>query len=139
MIGFFLSRASLAMRLHVNRLLKESGMEDVSMGFIGVLLALYQADGQTITELGENVSLEKSTMTGLLDRMARSDLIRREPDDADRRVLRIWLTERGRKARAGVARVLSRSYDELTGGVGDKEIERLERILAHIIENAKRL
>jgi len=136
LIGFFLSRASLAMKQHVNRLLKESGMSDVSMGFIGVLLALYRADGQTISELGEAVSLEKSTMTGLIDRMVRAGLVNREADPADRRVLRVWLTERGRQVQLGVAKVLSQSHQELTAGVADKEVERVERILARIIENS---
>ena len=137
LIGFFLSRSSWAMKQHVNRLLKEAGMGEISMGFIGVLLDLYRADGQTITELGERVNLEKSTMTGLIDRMARAGLVTRESDPADRRVLRIWLTERGKKVQTGVAKVLAKSYQDLTRGIAEKDVERVEKVLAHIIENTK--
>jgi len=124
------------MKQHVNRLLKESNMSDVSMGFIGVLLALYRADGQTISELGEAVSLEKSTMTGLIDRMVRAALVNREADPADRRVLRVWLTERGRQVQTGIGKVLAQSYQDLTSGVAEKEVEKVERILGHIIDNS---
>lgn len=138
LIGFFISRAGWAMKQHVNRLLKEAGMGEVSMGFIGVLLGLYRADGQTITELGDLVNLEKSTMTGVIDRMVRAGLVTREADPADRRVLRVWLTERGKKAQPGVAKVLAKSYGELTEGISDKDVERLEKMLGHMIENAGR-
>jgi MarR family transcriptional regulator, organic hydroperoxide resistance regulator len=106
------------------------------MGFIGVLLALYRADGQTISELGETVSLEKSTMTGLIDRMVRAGLVNREADPADRRVLRVWLTERGKQVQTGIGKVLGQSYQDLTSGVADKEVEKVERILGHIIDNS---
>lgn len=138
LIGFYLSRTAFAMKQYVNRLLQESGMGEVSMGFIGVLLELYRADGQTLTELGEAVKLEKSTMTGLIDRMVRAGLVTREADPADRRVLRVWLTERGKRIQAGIGRVLGRSYQDLTRGLSEKEIGRMEKMLAHIIENANR-
>jgi len=139
MIGFYLSRASLAMRQHVNRLLKEAGHGDVSMGYIGALLSLYRADGRTISELGEEVSLEKSTMTGLIDRMEKAGLVTREPDPADRRALRIWLTDKGRSIQVTVGKVLAQSYKDLTKGVSDKEVERMQKLLTHIINNSQNM
>ncbi len=88
-MGFLLSRASLAMRQHFNSLLKEDGVGEVSMGFLGVLLALCPEDGQTITELGKSVSLEKSTMTGLIDLMESARPQKRFHDESDHRAHRI--------------------------------------------------
>jgi DNA-binding MarR family transcriptional regulator len=124
------------MSQYVNRGLKEAGLADVSMGFVGVLLALYRNDGRTISELGEAVSLEKSTMTGLIDRMVKAGLITREPDASDRRVLRVWLTDRGRAVQPGVARVLGQSYKELTRGISVGEVERIQEVLMNVIANA---
>lgn len=138
LIGYYLSRASWAMKQFVDRSLKEAGMNEVSMGFIGVLLELYRADGQTLSELSDKLSLEKSTMTGLIDRMVKAGLVTRETDQSDRRVLRVWLTTRGRNVQTGVARVLGESYQRLTQGVADKEMERLEKLLSHLIENSRR-
>jgi MarR family transcriptional regulator, organic hydroperoxide resistance regulator len=135
-LGFRLSRCSLAMRQHVNRLLKEAGQGEVSMGFVGVLLSLYHDDGQTISALGERVSLEKSTMTGLIDRMAKAGLITRATDAADRRVLRVWLTDRGRGIHEELARVLASSYKDLTRGLGAREIQQVETVLECVIANA---
>ena len=136
MIGFILSRASRAMKYHVDKSFKETDLGEVSMGFIGVLLELYRADGQTISELGEAVSLEKSTMTGLIDRMGKAGLVTRETDPADRRVLRIWLTSKGKNIQADVAKVLCESYKKLTSGIAEKDVLKIEKLLGHMIENA---
>ena len=135
-LGFFLSRSSLAMRQHVNRLLKDSGLAEVSMGFVGVLLSLHRKDGQTISELGDQVSLEKSTMTGLIDRMMKAGLITREPDAKDRRVLRVWLTDRGRQVHDQLSRVLAQSYKDLTRGLSAREIALVQKALTHVIANS---
>jgi MarR family transcriptional regulator, organic hydroperoxide resistance regulator len=136
MIGFILSRASRAMKHHVDKSFKETGLGEVSMGFIGVLLELYRADGQTISELGEAVNLEKSTMTGLIDRMGKAKLVTRESDPADRRVLRIWLTSKGKNIQADVAGVLCESYKKLTSGIAEKDVQKIEKLLGHMIDNA---
>jgi len=135
-IGFHLSRASRTMRYYVDRLFAESEMGDVSMGYIGVLLALYDEDGRTMSDLSREVRLEKSTMTGLIERMVRTGLIVRKQDENDRRAQRIWLTERGRDVRPGVGRVLERSYSDLTEGLSGKEIDKAREVLSTIIENA---
>lgn len=59
-----------------------------------LLIALYEEDGLPISALAEKVALDKSTLTGLLDRLERDDLIRRVPDPGDRRALRVHLRPR---------------------------------------------
>ena len=135
-LGFHLSRSSLAMRQHVNRLFKEAGLAEVSMGFVGVLLALYEQDSQTISALGEKVSLEKSTMTGLIDRMVKAGLITRKTDAHDRRVLRVWLTARGRGLEGQLRKVLAQSYKDLTRGLAAGEINKVETVLKRVVANS---
>ncbi|MFO8055963.1 MAG: MarR family transcriptional regulator [bacterium] len=135
-IGFYLSRASRSMRYYVDRLFEDSEFPEVSMGYIGVLLELHREDDRTISDLSRAVRLEKSTMTGLIERMVRAGLIVREQDENDRRAHRIRLTERGREVRPLLDRVLSRSYSDLTRGLSNKDIEKTKQVLSRIIENA---
>lgn len=51
--------------------------------------------GETVTGLADVCLLQQPTMTKLLDRMTREGLVRRTPDDRDRRVVRIGLTPAG--------------------------------------------
>jgi len=61
-----------------------------------VLDVLWTGDGLTVTELGERVALDASTLTGILDRMERGSLVERQTNPSDRRSLLIRLTDRAR-------------------------------------------
>lgn len=46
-------------------------------------------------ELAHRLQCDKTNITGLVDRLERRDLVRREPDQTDRRVTRVSLTDQG--------------------------------------------
>jgi DNA-binding MarR family transcriptional regulator len=62
-----------------------------------VMVALWEADDRTVGELGERLGLESNTLTPLLKRMEGMDLVRRDRDPRDERVVRIGLTDKGRR------------------------------------------
>jgi len=136
--GFLLNRASWAMSRYLKSRLRAQGLGQVSVGFFGVLLALAQRDGMRLTELGQAVSLEKSTMTGLIDRMERARLVRRRSIPNDRRAYRICLTERGRAVAPEVQKVLKGAYRELTRGMNAGELDQVRSSLVQLIRNAYR-
>ena len=51
-VGFLLSRATWAMNNSVNRMLRENGLQDISVAYFAVLHALWENDGMSITRLG---------------------------------------------------------------------------------------
>ena len=80
-----------------NRLAKEVG---ISFQQWFILLHLWDNgdDGATPTELGASLFVTKQNMTGMIDRMERDGYVVRASDPNDRRVSRIQLTDKGRKA-----------------------------------------
>ncbi|MCK4513255.1 MarR family transcriptional regulator [bacterium] len=62
-----------------------------------VLDALWSKDGVSIGELGEQVALDTSTLTGILDRLERNGLVERHQNPADRRSVLVTLTDRARE------------------------------------------
>lgn len=62
-----------------------------------VMIALWQAEGQTVSELGEHLFLESNTLTPLLKRLETAGFVTRNRDNADERQVRISLTAKGRK------------------------------------------
>ena len=87
-----------------------------------VMLALWETDGPTVSELGERLSLDSGTLTPLLKRLETNGLVARLRDVADERRVHITLTSAGRKLKARAADVpacllaASRcSLDELAG------------------------
>lgn len=51
--------------------------------------------GMTMTELGKNLLVTKANMTGMIDRLERDGFVSRHPDQFDRRVTKVLLTEKG--------------------------------------------
>ena len=59
-------------------------------------MALWEQDGQTVSELGEKMFLESNTLTPVLKKLEAMGYLRRQRDPADERQVRVSLTEAGR-------------------------------------------
>lgn len=63
-----------------------------------ILAHLSRHDGMIQSDLANVLDLGKAALGGLLDRLEASELIERRADESDRRVKRIYLTNRGAQA-----------------------------------------
>lgn len=79
-----------------NELLKPYGLTDAYTYF---LIALYQQDGLTQSEMHKQIGIEQPTAVRTLDRMERDGLILRIRSTKDRRAIEIRLTEKGRNCK----------------------------------------
>lgn len=79
----------------VERALAEAGMPP--LGWYDVLWPLYRAPGRRLrmNELAREVTLSRTGMTRLVDRLERAGLLRREPVPGDRRGAYAVLTPEG--------------------------------------------
>ncbi|MBP2186923.1 MarR family winged helix-turn-helix transcriptional regulator [Amycolatopsis magusensis] len=77
-----------------------------------------------MTELGRTLHLEKSSITGLVDRVERRGLVTRVRDDHDRRACRIALTEKGAELGERSHEGVVERLDELTADLpaGTREL-----------------
>lgn len=64
------------------------------------LLALWERDGLTVSELGDRLFLDSGTLTPLLKRLEAAGLVSRLRDTADERRVLIRLTADGRRLKA---------------------------------------
>ena len=71
----------------------------LSMGKFTILMQLLQAGEQGLTpsECAERAGVTRGTITGLLDGLERDGLVKRQPHPADRRMLTIQLTPKGKQ------------------------------------------
>ncbi len=94
------------------------------------LLALWQRDGQTVSELGEQLFLDSGTLTPLLKRMQSAGLLRRERSTDDERVVRITLSDKGRALQEAAADI----HAALACSIGCKpdEFRSMTRLLQQL-------
>lgn len=133
--GFLVSQLKQIQGRVFEKLLNDANVNEFNGAQGRILYVLWQADSVPIIELSKKTGLAKTTLTSMLDRMEKAGLITRNYDKADRRQIRITLTEKSRE--------LSDKYDEVSRkmseifyqGFSDSEIEQFESYLTRIINN----
>ena len=103
-----------------------------------VLLALWEKEGLTQTELAERLQNTPATVTKMLQRMEKSGFIQRKPDTEDQRVSRVYLTEAGRAIQIHVEAVWKIMEAEIFVNFKPEERVLLRRFLLQIRENLLR-
>ena len=94
-----------------------------------VLTALWREDGLNFRDLRQRVSVDGATLTGIVDRMEKSELVERRQDPTDRRATRIYLTMKGRLLLPQTFRVVNELDGALRQPFGEDEMQVFEQIL----------
>ena len=97
-----------------------------------ILFQLWQEDGLSQSLLAQALHIRPPTATSTLRRMERDGWVDRRRGEADRRVVRVYLTEKARKLRRE-ARASFRELDrEMTSLLSAQEYEILTRALGKV-------
>jgi DNA-binding MarR family transcriptional regulator len=100
-----------------------------------VLQCLWEEDGLTPGDLARRLGLATPTVTRTATRMEAAGLLRRRPHERDRRLVRLFLTDRGRALRE----VIDREREELSrralASLDQDDRAALVRILDHVRRN----
>jgi DNA-binding MarR family transcriptional regulator len=92
-VGFLLNRAARSMKRGLEARLADYGI--TATQYV-VLALLAKTDGLSQTQLGNRLSFDNPTITGVIDRMERDGLVERRRTSGDRRVFNIFLSDRAR-------------------------------------------
>lgn len=102
-----------------------------------ILETLWAEDGLTPKALSVRCVLDQSSVTSLLRKLENKGCVRREALPGDRRSVRIFLTDEGRRLAAAVTACGAQVDAVLTGGLGDGEKKELLRLLQKIAVNTE--
>lgn len=134
---YLISRVTLFVTGALKRGFNAAGVDSVKPAYLGVLMTLWRQDGLKVNELGRRAGLEPSTMTGLLDRMERDNMLYRAPDPSDRRAQLIYLTNAGRKVKGPVLDVVDQVLSTVFEGIPEKDIQHTKNIMQRVLTNAQ--
>ena len=97
-----------------------------------VLRCLWREDGMSPGEVARALGLATPTVTRATARMEAAGLLRREPHPGDRRMVRLWLTDRGRALEkvidAEIAQLTERALAGFTAADRDALVGYLDQI-----------
>lgn len=97
-----------------------------------VLRRVEEQPGVSQSELAEMLEVEKATAGRLIDKLQEFGWLERRPDDHDRRVNRIYLTELGRKIHSRIGPIAEAMVEEELSGLTKKEREQLTDLLLNV-------
>lgn len=72
--------------------------QGLTIAQLRLMSVLLFEDSRTVGELADGLDVKMPTITGMTDRLVRMGMIERKDDPVDRRVVRIGLSEGGRRA-----------------------------------------
>jgi DNA-binding MarR family transcriptional regulator len=93
-VGFLLARTARSMKRVLEARLSRY---NITASQYVVVAQLNDEDGISLSQLGERLHFDNPTITGVVDRMEREGLVERRRDADDRRVINVFLTQKGRK------------------------------------------
>jgi DNA-binding MarR family transcriptional regulator len=104
---------------------REAGSE-LSPSVIKILYAFHDDSRlYPIGELGKNAQVKSSTITDMVDRLEKERIVERVRDSQDRRVVRVRLTEKGRKMKTEFARKRRAEFQAILTKLGEEETRQL--------------
>lgn len=127
---YLMARASFVVSAEFHEKLRR---RSVSVPVWRVLGSLIGSTGETVTGLAETCLLQQPTMTKLLDRMERDGLVRRSPDQQDRRVVRVCLTPRGMTLAQELAELAKQHEEEVLTRYPNAEALAIKDLLRAIL------
>jgi DNA-binding MarR family transcriptional regulator len=110
----------------------EEGLTPSQYNLLRILRGAHP-NGRTCTEIAERMVNRDPDVTRLVDRMAQQDLVTRERDTEDRRVVRVAITRKG----LAVLKRLDEAVDlfprkVLVGHMGRRQLRELRELLSAI-------
>ena len=104
----------------------------VTPGQYGVLYCLWQNRVMTPKDIAQMLGLENSTISGVLDRMQKKDLIQRVISQEDRRCIQVTLTEKGEALEGPVLAAIEEVNRQVLSRFSKEDADTLLRCLKAI-------
>ena len=120
-----------------NKILRDNNMADLEGARGRIIFALWGKDGVPIKALCEKTSLDKSTLTGIIDRLERDGYITKKPSETDKRSTLISLTGKEQEFAQKVQKVSNQMNKIFYKGFTDEEILQFDCMLERILVNCK--
>ncbi|HHV82944.1 MAG TPA: MarR family transcriptional regulator [Tepidanaerobacter syntrophicus] len=124
-------------RLHYLKTHRSFQKRGVYPGQPPLLFALYKNDGQSQAELARSLKMKAPTVTIMLKRMEKAGLVKRVQDEADQRIVRVYITEYGRKLCKSIYAEIQSIEEKMFSGLSEEEKSILNRFFKKIRDNLK--
>ena len=132
--GLLVGRTAKLLAEHLQRNFAESGV-GIMMGHWIILAQLWNEDGLAQQEISNRSGVAKPNVTTMIDTLEKESYIVRIPDQLDRRINRIFLTQKAKDIRCKAITQALAVYETAFTGLSAKEQKKLTKALTIVMTN----
>ncbi len=132
-VGFVVNNTAKAFQKTLDLELRKN--VGVTISQLRVVAILIQYPDSTQKEIADKVGVEGATLVPVIDKMERDGLLKRKPDSKDRRVNRIYLTQKADSLWNSMMECALHIRKVSTKDVSDEEITNMMNTLRKISKN----
>jgi len=115
---------------------KELGDYNIGSGQFSFLMILYHNDGVSQESIAKALRVDKATTARAIKKLMEEEYVYKERSLLDKRVYKVFLTERAKKIKSKIIRVLSGWTEFLLSDFTKEERELFTKLLIKIAKNA---
>ena len=104
----------------------------ITYNHLFILTCLWEQEGVNVKDLSKQLLLDSSSLTGHLDRMERVGLVVRKDDPDDRRAVRVFLTDKGRRLKKQLEPIGKELKETLQKGEPEERVAAFTAALRHV-------
>ena len=128
-LGFLISDAARLQRTVFDRRVRRLGFTRSQWL---VLRRLGRQPGASQSKLAEMMEVEKATAGRLIDKLEENGWLERRPDEADRRINRIYMTQKGQSVHDAIGPISEAMVEEELSGLTRQEREQLTDLVINV-------
>jgi MarR family transcriptional regulator, organic hydroperoxide resistance regulator len=110
----------------------EAALDGLTLEQWRVLDLLADAEGHPMSEIAAHAMVPPPTLTKIVDRLIEAALVYRRPDEADRRRILVFLSERGQERHTTLAPRVAAAEMEFVTDLDEADVAHLARLLEHL-------
>jgi DNA-binding MarR family transcriptional regulator len=133
-VGYLVTRVRAAIFAAVDAELADWG---ISAAQGSILVYIGHGRGDRAADIARDYDYDTGSMTRMVARLSAKRLLRRVPDDNDRRVVRLALTPAGHKLTEQMAVVAAKVLNQHLRGFSRAELDQLKALLGRMLENSR--
>jgi len=130
---YLIFTAQQKLRTHLSNAMVRENVR-VTPAQAGILFLLKEKEGRTMSELSQILSIDNSTITGLVDRLEKAGLVRRDASPHDRRASHVYIKPDGIQEMNKAKKIVMKVNQEIKDGFTAEELEAFKKILGSFFQ-----
>lgn len=131
-LGFVLNKTALLSKTKFNQRIKQYGISPEQWSLI---FRVVEKSGLTQKELSDSTYKDQANITRSIDRLEEKAFLKRVPNDADRRIINLYPTQKAHDLISAIAPLSMQFNQELTAGLNTQERAMLLELLKKVYNN----